>query len=92
MQNIFCQYYCSCRLTRSPVDSNDDFTPSYLFLGLRFTGSKHFVPAKKKGRPRGRLHFDAQVNTGVKKQYVSVIVQISETAYLVIFLTTLYIV
>ena len=33
-----------------------------------FLRSKHPVPAKTKGHPRGRLHSDAQVNTGAKKQ------------------------
>jgi len=75
-----------------PVDSNDDLTPSYLCLGSCLPRSKHPVPAKTKGRPRGRLQSDAQVNTGAKKQYVSVIVLVSETAYHVGFLTTVYIV
>ena len=46
---------------------------------------------RQRGRPRGRLHSDAQVNTGAEKQYVCVIVLILETAYIVGFLTTLYI-
>ena len=60
----------------SPVDSNDDLTPACLFCGSRFPRSKHSVPAKTKGHPRGRLHSNPQVNTGAEKQYACVIILI----------------
>jgi len=69
---------CSCRLTHLLIHSNYDHTPSYLRLGLCFLGSKRSVPAKTKGQSRGRLHSDAQVNTGAKKQNVSVIVLVTK--------------
>ena len=77
----------ACRLTLTKITC-----PLLSALVRAFLRSKHSIPAKTKGRPRGRLHSDAQVNTGAKKQNVSVIVLVSETAYLVGFLTTLYIV
>ena len=70
-------YPCSRRLTlttisRSPVSS----------WVRAFPGSKHFIPAKTKGHPRGCLHSDAQVNTETEKQYACVIILILEIASL----------
>jgi len=46
-------------------------THPFIFVLVRaFLGSKYSVPAKTKGRPKGRLHSDAQVNTRAKKQNV----------------------
>ena len=79
-----------------PRVSHDNHTPTSLCLGSCFPSIKHSVPAKTKGCPRGRLRSDTQVNTRAKKQ--KCVSQFSsqklckKTAYLVRFLTTLYIV
>ena len=41
--------------------------PIFSVLVRALLQSKHSVPAKTKGRPRGHLHSDTQVNTGAKK-------------------------
>jgi len=51
-----------------PHTSNNDHTPNSLCLRSCFLSIKHPEPAKPKGGSRGRLHSDAQVNTGAMKQ------------------------
>ena len=59
--------FCSCRLTWSPVDSDDWFrlrlSPLEYALLLVVGG----FTCRDKGRPYGRSHSDAQVNKGLSK-------------------------
>ena len=55
--------WVACRLTRTTASGS-----AYLHLRIELPLLKNFSPAKTKGHPGGRLHSDAQVSIGAKRQ------------------------